>query len=430
MITKRFLCLLLAVVTVFMFCACGAERIPDGSMSESGTVNGTAENEEELFNPLKTVKLSENFVSITEKQMPDAEFSAAYRHFTAEIFAKSRVSGKNSLISPLSVIYALAMTFTGAEGETLEQFLRAFDGKGDIDIDRIGACLPGIPSGACRTESAISVANSIWVKNTPGLRLKDDFVDKNRRYYQADIYAAPFNDSTLQKINGWVSANTYGRIKQILEKLNADAVMCLVNAILFDARWKTAFERTEKREFNKANGDKETVEMMYSDEFTYIKTKKAVGFEKKYSTGYSFIAVLPDGTLEDYMATFDGVEIANILSARKTDDVSVGMPSFEYDFSADLIPVLQEMGVTDAFTGAADFSGISEDFSAYISQVVHKTRIEVTAEGTTAAAATAVEMTKAAENPHESKSVVLNRPFLYMIIGGNDTPLFIGTFEG
>ena len=427
--TSRVFCLLLAFAMLFAFCSCGAERQPGESDADGSE---TSVNGNKAFVHDETVKLTEDFVSATDGRKPDGSFSAAYNRFAAELLTGTRKSGVNSLVSPLSALYMLAMTFTGAEGETLEQFLRAFDGNGDIDTDRIGACLAGIASGLYRSRSAYTdIANSIWVKNVPGVRLKDDFADKNRRYYQSDIYAAPFDESTLEAINGWVSANTDGMIKNILEDLNEDSLMCLVNAVLFDAIWETAFERTEKRDFTKANGEKETVEMMYSEEITYIAGHNFKGFEKRYSgRGYSFIAVLPYGTLDAYMSTFDGSKIASILSARRTNAVSVAMPSFDYDFSADLTPVLKGMGVTDAFTPAADFSGIFEDNAVHISQAVHKTRIEVSAEGTRAAAASAGVL-EACIEPEEKKSVVLNRPFLYMIIDTKtDTPLFIGTFEG
>lgn len=418
--TIRVISLLLALSMLFLFCACGSEDRP----VDNGKENPAYE---------KAEKLTEDFVSPLDTRSPDVEFTAAYDRFAAELFRLTRQSGKSSTVSPLSVIYALAMTFTGAEGETLSQFLRAFDGKGDIDADKIGACLAYIASGLYRDKTAYTdIANSIWVKDAPDVKLNDGFAEKNRRYYQSDIYAAPFDDSTLEAINGWVSANTDGMIKDILEELSEDAVACLVNAVLFDAKWVESYGKTGKREFTKADGSTVTVEMMYSDEDTFIRTKTASGFKKYYSGyGYAFIAVLPDGTLEDYLETFDGDELAAILSSERSAQVSTGMPAFETEQSSDLIPVLQKMGITDAFTGAADFSGMFEGLDVFISQVVHKARVEVTAEGTKAAAATAVEMTKGAYMPGEKETVILDRPFLYMIIDTDtNTPMFIGTFEG
>lgn len=418
--TIRVISLLLALSMLFLFCACGSENQPE----ENGKDKPVYENAE---------KLTEDFVSALDTKSPDGEFTTAYARFAAELFRLTRQSGKNSTVSPLSAIYALAMTFTGAEGETLSQFLRAFDCKGDIDADKIGACLAYIASGLYRDETAYTdIANSIWVKDAPGVKLNDGFAEKNRRYYQSDIYAAPFDDSTLKAINGWVSANTDGMIKEILEELSEDAVACLVNAVLFDAKWEESYAETGKREFKKADGSTLTVGMMYSDEDTFIRTKTASGFKKYYAGyGYALIAVLPDGTLEDYLETFDGDEIAALLASERSANVSTGMPAFETEQTADLIPVLQKMGITDAFTGAADFSGMFDGLDVFISQVVHKARVEVTAEGTKAAAATAVEMTKGAYMPGEKETVILDRPFLYMIIDTNtNTPMFIGTFEG
>ena len=184
--TIRIISLLLALSMLFMLCSCGARDIPSETLSQSGgsetagQTNGkTDENDYD-----KTEKLTEDFVTNLAGEKPTDEFVAAYNGFAAELFAKTRNSGQSSLVSPLSVIYALAMTFTGAEGETLSQFLRAFDKDGKLDMDKIGASLAGLASGLYKSDSAYTnLANSIWVKNRPDLKLKDDFLDKNSRYY-------------------------------------------------------------------------------------------------------------------------------------------------------------------------------------------------------------------------------------------------------
>ena len=426
--TVRTVSLLLALSMLFLFSACGAETagVPDteSPRDESGEAETVSE---------KTEKLTADFVSGVKGEKPDESFIAAYDRFAAELFARTRRSGENSLVSPLSVLYALAMTFSGAEGETLSQFLRAFDGRGDIDVDKIGASLAGLAAGLYKGESAYTdIANSIWVKNRPDLRLKDGFIERNERYFRSDVYAVPFNQATLGEINGWVSANTGGMIKEILKELPEDTVMCLVNAVLFEAKWARQYTQKFKMDFTKADGKKIKVDMLYSYESEFISTENAKGFIKNYiGNGYSFVAVLPNGTLDDYMETFDGAELSALLSSRKDVPVMAETPAFKYDFSDDLSGVLRAMGITDAFTDNADFSGMFEEKTDIsISKVIHKTRIEVDTEGTRAAAATAVVMTEGAAMI-EHETVILNRPFLYMIIDANtDTPMFIGTYEG
>ena len=404
--TLRFLSLVLSFAMLFLFCSC----------------TDTAE------------KLTADFVSEITGEKPGAEFVKAYASFAAELFARARKTGENSLVSPLSVVCALAMAFTGAKGETLSQFEKCFDRSGGLGIDGIDAGIAGTISGLYRSESAYTdAANSIWVKKSPDIRLDGGFIEKNERYFRSDVYAVPFTDRTLEEINGWVSANTDGMIKKILDEVTPDTVMVLINAILFEAKWSRGYSEVRARDFKKADGSVVKVDMMCSDEYTFISSKDAVGFIKNYAgNGYSFVAVLPNGDLSGYLKSFDGDEMTALLSSAKLMTVETGTPVFGYDFEIDLVETLTAMGITDAFGGAADFSGMFETGpEAAISKVIHKTRIEVNTDGTKAAAATAVEMTKSAMPINDPVKVILDRPFLYMIIDNNSNlPMFIGTFEG
>ena len=84
-------------------------------------------------------------------------------------------------------------------------------------------------------EIQLNIANSIWFKNDDSLMVNQDFLQKNADYYEASVYAADFDESTLKDINRWVDENTDGMIKEILKQIPADAVMYLINAVAFDA---------------------------------------------------------------------------------------------------------------------------------------------------------------------------------------------------
>lgn len=187
----------------------------------------------------------------------------------------------------------------------------------------------------------------------------------------------------------------------------------------------------EKLEFNSYSGKSKKTEFMCSTESVYLSDSDAVGFMKPYKNGrFAFAALLPDEdvNIDDYIASLSGEKLMKIFSsAKKNEEVDVKMPKFKAEYSTQLIDTLKKMGIEDAFDRkSADFSSlIDKNDGAYIGTVMHKTFIEVDQEGTRAAAATLVgisKMSMPAINP-----VCLNRPFVYMIVDTEtNLPLFIG----
>ena len=222
-------------------------------------------------------------------------------------------------------------------------------------------------------------------------------------------------------------------IPKIIENADRDAVMMLINAVAFDAKWETPYKRSdiEKLEFNSYSGKSKKTEFMCSTESVYLSDSDAVGFMKPYKNGrFAFAALLPDEdvSIDDYIASLSGEKLMKIFSsAKKNEEVDVKMPKFKAEYSTQLIDTLKKMGIEDAFDRkSADFSSlIDKNDGAYIGTVMHKTFIEVDQEGTRAAAATLVgisKMSMPAINP-----VCLNRPFVYMIVDTEtNLPLFIG----
>lgn len=140
--------------------------------------------------------------------------------------------------------------------------------------------------------------------------------------------------------------------------------------------------------------------------------------------------MLPDSSISvsDFVNSLSGDKLFSLLQNTETTDIVAKMPKFEYEYSAELNDMLSAMGMPTAFSGRADFSGISNG-NLPISKVIHKTKISVTQEGTKASAATGAIMSGIIDNA--SKNVTLNRPFVYMIID-NETmlPLFAGVYTG
>ena len=358
---------------------------------------------------------------------PDDEFKAAASSFAAELFKDNYSKGKTTLVSPLSVLTALALVQNGAQGNTLAQLEQALGG---LDRDTLNAYMRAYCDFLTESDE-LKIANSVWTDSSA--EAKRDFLQKAVDSYSAQLFSAPLSDpKTVESVNSWVKKNTDGMIPKIIEKADRYAVMMLVNAIAFDAKWETPYKRSdiEKLEFTSYSGSKKKTDFMCSTENVYLKDGGAVGFMKPYKNGrFAFAALLPDENtgIDDYVAALSGDKLMKICSwAKRGNEVNVKMPKFRAEYSTQLIDTLKKMGVKDAFDSkTADFSSLIENRDAYIATVVHKTFIEVDENGTRAAASTLVGAdTMSLMEPY---SVCLDRPFVYMIVDTEtNLPLFIG----
>jgi len=287
------------------------------------------------------------------------------------------------------------------------------------------------------TEKAkLNIANSIWFRDDERLQVKPGFLQKNADYYNAAAYKSPFDKQTLNDINNWVKFHTDGMIEKILEEINDDAVMYLINAVVFDAKWEVAYKKDaiKKGIFTDINGKKQNVDFMSSMESKYLDDGKATGFIKPYAGGqYSFAALLPNEgvSIEEYIASLTGEGFINTIKNAINESVAASMPKFSYKYEIEMSDALIALGMTDAFDGdKADFSRMatSSRGNIYIDFVKHKTFISVDELGTKAGAVTIVGMNEATSVKPQPKIVTLDRPFVYVIIdNATNLPIFIGT---
>ena len=354
--------------------------------------------------------------------------------FAVRLFKASQKDGENALISPLSVLTALAMTANGAQNETLEEMESVFG----INLDELNPYLYSYINSLPQGEKyKLNLANSIWFTEDNRFTVKQDFLQTNADYYNPEIYKAPFDSQTCKDINNWVNYKTDEMIPEILNEIPESAVMYLVNAIAFDAKWEEKYEddNIEEGEFTKADGTTQTVDFMQSTENKYIHDENAEGFIKYYKDQkYAFAALLPDEdvTLSEYVKSLNGEKLYSLLNSPEFAEVDVKIPQFEADYSTKMNDILVNMGMSRAFSpGFAQFQGLgtSTEGNIYINRVLHKTFISVDKEGTKAAAATAVENCDFwGSFVTETKTVYLDRPFVYMLIDTeNNIPFFIGT---
>lgn len=358
-------------------------------------------------------------------EQPDRSTEAA--DFALKLFQESLDGERNTLVSPLSVLLALGMTANGADGETLAQMEHTLGS----DVENLNYYLYSLMDGQ---SDQLKLANAIWFRDH-GLTVKDTFLETNANYYQADMFQAPMNAATAGEINAWVEEHTDRMIPGIIDELDPDTVMCLVNALAFDAKWEEIYleHQVDESTFNAANGLPRTVEYMNSQEYAYLEDENATGFVKYYEgRNYAFAALLPNEgvSVEDYVNSLTGTHLQEMLASPRKITTYTTMPKFETEYDAELSEVLKAMGMTDAFDAdGADFSRMATaEYNIYISQVLHKTEISVAEEGTRAAAVTAVIAANGAAPIEDYRTVTLNRPFVYMIFDCQENvPLFLGT---
>lgn len=366
-----------------------------------------------------------------ETVKPDDAFKTAYGNFSVELLKKCFDGKSNTLISPLSVSSALTMTANGANGQTKDEMEKIL-GSG-MPLDELNKYLSSFSGSLTSGENfKLRNANSIWFIKDNNFNVNNEFLQTNADFYHAEIYKRAYNSEIVNDINNWVSEHTDGMIDKLLDNGDALSNIALINATAFNAIWETYYydNFVEYGTFTDANGNEQSATMLISEESEYINGNNCTGFIKKYKGGkYGFAAILPDSnvSISDFVGSLNGDNLFKMLQNAESTNVVAKMPKFEYEYSAELSEALKALGMPTAFSDSADFSGISGD-KLLISDVLHKTKISVTEEGTRAVAATGVVMSAA---PDGDKQVILNRPFMYMIID-NETmlPLFAGIYTG
>lgn len=433
---NKLISMALATVMTLSFMGCGqTSEGGDGSGNTLETQEGSGQAKEagssgsvDLMADIVAEKVSYE-VELTEEQ------TVAVTDFYVRLFQQSVKEGENTLISPLSLWTALAMTANGARGETLVQMEEVFGMSVENMNSYLNTYVNQLPDGE---GYELSIANGIWFKNDGKFSVEQDFLQLNANCYGADAHKAPFDGTTLSEINQWVSDNTKGRVKNILDQMDDDAVMYLVNALSFDGEWNNIYNEMQIQDgiFTLENGDEKQVKMMYSEEYQYLEDEQAVGFLKYYKDkNYAFAALLPNEgvSVSDYISTLTGERLYQILTDIQETKVKAAVPAFHYEYEAEMSDILAAMGMTNAFDGElADFTGIGTypDANLVINRVLHKAYIAVDEKGTEAGAASAVEMIAktSLDIPEMNKYVYLDRPFLYMIIDCETSlPVFMGT---
>lgn len=366
---------------------------------------------------------------------------SAYTSFGFKLFSQvaGEDAGKNVFISPMSVAFALAMTYNGAAGTTKEAMARALELQG-MSIDEVNRASAALKDALDKADPKVQlrIANSLWSKK--GVSFKPDFIQRNREFYKAEVAELNFSDpSAAGIINGWVSKNTEGKIERIIDQIEPSSVLFLVNAIYFKGKWAAEFEKdsTTEQPFTLTTGSRKQVQMMsQSGSYQYLENDDFQAISLPYGDKrWNMYIFLPaqGKSLAEFQKSLTASNWETWMRTFKNRKGEILLPRFKIEYEKELNNALKSLGMSVAFeqTGA-DFSGmIQSSERAYINKVKHKTFVEVNEEGTEAAAATSVGISiTSAQKPTQSFRMVVDRPFL-CAIRDNQTGalLFIGTIN-
>jgi len=327
---------------------------------------------------------------------------------------------KNVFVSPFSVSQALGLAYNGAAGETQQQIGRALgiDGISQGDSNQANKNLLDSLQNQ-DPKFTISVANALWANQ--GITLNATYKERMRQYYNATADTLNLRDpSGAAAINDWVGKNTQGKITQIVtpEAVKYSAAV-LTNAIYFHADWSQPFKKlsTHDGAFTLGDGTTKTLPMMsQTSGFSYLENDQFQAVRLPYGQGqiamYVFLPKANDG-LDAFVESATPANWDAWITKMQRTSLQLTLPKFKAEQSVTLNKPLIALGITDAFTDHADFNPMGLHGS-FISQVIHKAVLDVDEEGTTAAAATAVIMHRAAMMAPKNKMVV-DHPFFCAI---------------
>jgi len=327
-------------------------------------------------------------------------------------------ANENFTISPLSLSEMLAMASNGANGETRKQ-INSLIGANEISKENLNEAFNSLNEYLAKVDSktTFATANSVWIDE--GFNVKSEFLS-DKKLIGETFKQKLSTEKTMGDINNWCNTKTRGSIKKILAyPLPETCRMALANALYFKGMWKNKFDKedTKEKDFNNSDGSKSKVQMMRQEnEFLAYSGIDMDFAEFPYGNdNYCMDIFLPheDKKLDECMKNFNQNTFELYLREARMAEILVEMPRMKLECKNSLVKPLKAMGMTDAFSDKADFSGISDE-KVNISDVIQATFVNVDEEGTEAAAVTVATMPNCVM-PVRTLTFYINRPFVYII---------------
>lgn len=344
----------------------------------------------------------------------------SYNAFGLKLLAEARraVPDKNVFISPIGLGIALSMAAEGANGDTLQQMLRA------LQLDATPPDLTGANKALLdhlsqlNSKVKLEIANSLWTAKDAAI--KPAYETLLQQSYQAKATSVDFKDpAAAQEINRWVNDHTHGKIPTMVAPPLDQNRLILLDAIYFKGDWLAPFDKKLTRDlpFTLANGQAVThPRMSRTGEFDYFEDDALQAVRLPYAgRAVSMYVFLPKKNLDDLVQNLNMDNWLRWTTRLRSRKGTVELPRFKLENEYKLNGELAALGMPQAFTRQANFHGISDE-SLYIGWVKQKTYVDVNEEGTEAAAVTGVGMRASVVHREEPPfQMIVDRPFFLVI---------------
>lgn len=367
-----------------------------------------------------------------EKQLVNSSDNFSFKLFEKIYNTKPDA---NLFVSPLSISMALGMAMNGADGTTYDA-MKSTLAMDSFTREQANETYQSLITllGDIDSKVTMQIANSIWYNKD--YTFQTDFIETNKRYFDAVVNPMNFSDpATVTVINNWVKSATNEKINKIVEQISAETIMYLINAVYFKGTWKYQFEQNKTKDdiFTTQTGNRVTVKMMEQEvDLSTFSNEIFMAVDLPYgSSAYSMTLFLPNygKNLTDVVSWLTRQTFDSVISQLSISKKNLFLPRFKMEYKINLNNVLKELGMEIAFDpGRANFKKLYVGMgNAYISDVDHKTYVDVNEEGTEAAAVTSVTIgvTSIGNN-----SIRFDHPFLFLIREKNSGAIiFIGSLN-
>ena len=380
----------------------------------------------------ETSQNQNNIVNLTalEKSIVSSDNSFGFKLF-AQINGSEQ--NKNVFISPFSVSMAFGMLLNGANGSTLDSLEQAL-GDAGMSLSDINNAYKNVSALLTTLDAHVTFqnANSIWYRD--GFPVLSNFLNVNKNYFDAEADSLDFTlSSAAQTINNWVNTKTNGKIPTIINgSIPPDIVMYLINAIYFKGTWTYKFDTSGTKDvpFTCADGSLTTCKLMsQEDTYAYYADNSLQAIDLPYGDrSFSMTVILPanGNSIDQFASGLTQAQWNTIINKLDSAKVDLYLPKFTLNYSKSLKDALIALGMGIAFDPLrADLSHISSKVGLFVSDVLHKTYVDVDEEGTEAAAVTAISI--GATVVIDKTVMRVDHPFIFAIREHQSgTILFIG----
>ena len=476
--------LLAAALVLFLMAACGGgdkndeDAQPDGDTTDSGTVEptdtgdtapdgdtgdtdpdgdiGDTETDDDNGDTEDPAVMQAYSVADAHAEAVSAEIVEANTRLGLNIFEKLAIGqNENIMISPLSISIAMAMTANGTENESLAEMKEVL-GYGEMDLPTVNEQFRELIASLVSADKdmLLEIANSVWLADWFADEIKEEFISVLEESYDSELFTADFgNAETVELINSWVAEKTHGKIDKIIDSIGPQTVMHLINAIYFKAAWSIAFDKeaTFTDKFFLADGTETTADYMHFKDYEnpegikyrdYVIAGQDVAsvkipYGRDAFAFYAYVANPPeyapeDGMPEDDVLTVDEIigyfvenGIEKYLPSLTRNYYQLILPKFKFEYKKSLLEIFQSLGLEKVFNAGGMSAAHPELF---VSEITHKTYIDVNEEGTEAAAVT--DIGADVGGPANFPGFYGRRPFFFFIRDErNGTILFMGKVE-